>query len=148
MRHIIQSIIITGLILASPSLKGQETVNATGDDLHYLGYVMLTGDTAAWGNIGSNDIYYLTRGIYFRSVEQLNYIQNDNLFFFGNALVTADRSELQKISDDDWFYLGSAMFERTIAYLENIVNDDVHYLGKAIIQRDFNFLNQLSGGNE
>jgi hypothetical protein len=137
-------LLCSGQVLAQPSKK----VTVSGDDLHYLGYVMLTGDTLAWANITNDDVFHLSKGMYYRKVQYLNFIQDDNLFFFGNALLTADRNELQKITADDWYYLGSAMFERTVAYLENITDDDVYYLGKAIIQRDFNFLNQLSGGKE
>lgn len=144
--HILLLAFAAMFVLRSPSANGQNApiVTASGDDLHYLGYVLLTGDTMAWVNIADNDIFYLSKSIYFRSTKMLDFIQNDNLYFFGNALITANKTELQKITDDDWFYLGSAMFEKTLAYLENVTNDDVYYLGNGVIKRDINFLNRLS----
>jgi hypothetical protein len=128
----------------SYALAQNTVVTAKGDDLHYLGYVLLTGDTLSWVNIESNDIYNLSRGLYFRKTAMLDFVKDVNLYFFGNALITGNKEELQKIKDDNWFYLGSAIFEKTTAYLENVTSDDVYYLGKAVVQRDFNFLNRLS----
>lgn len=136
---------IFSLVATATVARAQNSVvNVSGDDLHYLGYVLLTGDTAAWTNIKSNDVFYLSKSLFYRKAVLLDYIQDDNLYFFGYALLTAKAGELQKITDNNWFYLGSAMFEKTIAYLENVDNDDVYYLGKAVIQRDFNFLTRLS----
>ncbi|MFT4595735.1 MAG: hypothetical protein ACI85G_001672, partial [Psychroserpens sp.] len=37
-----------------------------GDDLHYLGYVMITGDTTAWVSMKSDDVYHLSKAMFFR----------------------------------------------------------------------------------
>jgi len=141
----VTALFIASILGANPTAICQNAVvSAKGDDLHYLGYVLLTGDTLSWVNIESNDIYNLSRGLYFRKNTLLDFVQDDNLYFFGNALITGNKEELQKIKDDNWFYLGSAIFEKTTAYLENVTSDDVYYLGKAVVQRDFNFLNRLS----
>ncbi|MGB0918269.1 MAG: hypothetical protein ACPGU4_11810 [Flavobacteriales bacterium] len=115
-----------------------------GDDLHYLGYVMLSGDTSAWVNMKSDDFYHLSKAMFFRAPKVLSYIKNDDLYFLGAALIYGDDSELEKIVQDDFYYLGKAIFSKQISVLENIKSDDVYYLGKGLIKKDANYLDQMS----
>lgn len=141
---IIFGLLISVLTKADQTKTGGDTLALNGDDLHYFGYVMLSGDTSVWPYIVENDMYYLSKGIFHRSVDTLEYIVSDDLFYFGKALVVGDREELEKVLNDDLYYLGYGIFERSVGYLENVRSEDVYQLGKALIERNMNRLDQIS----
>ena len=82
--------------------QSEKTITYKGDDLHYLGYVLLTGDTTAWSNMVNDDLYNLSKGLFLKNTDRLKFIENDDLYFLGAALITGKRSELDKIVTDDW----------------------------------------------
>ena len=120
----------------------------SGDDLHYLGYVMLSGDTSAWVNMQSDDVYHLSKAMFYRDPKVLSYIKNDDLYFLGSALIYADDAELEKVVENDIYYLGKAIFVKQTTVLENIKSDDLYYLGKGLIEKQKQLVKGIIGQNK
>ncbi|MCF8464148.1 MAG: hypothetical protein K9G41_04875 [Flavobacteriales bacterium] len=137
-------IVLQLLLLLGTDLRAQQDNSYKGDDLHYLGYVLLTGDTSAWTNVSNDDIYYLSKSLFMKNQERLKFIKNDDLYFFGLALITGKKEELDKIVKDDYYYLASAIFDKKESSLENIKSDDLYYLGKGLLTKDMNYFDQMS----